>query len=187
MTKSFFRLALLVSSFAFARYAWAAVSSPYPGLSDMIGSSQAIVVVSIQSAPKTPVTNSSNVWAVQRVKVLSVLMGDFREQDEMDVALSPFLLFPTSTYLELAEFPLYERYVLFIRKDWLSPLRPYAIVNAEGSAFWIPRQTDLSVVDPRDVRSSVEALLNVITIYLDSRERELDESVQRFLSDAPRR
>jgi hypothetical protein len=74
----------------------------------MIDNSQAIVVVSNQSGPKTPRTNSSNLRAVQRVKVLSVLKGQFREQQEMDVALMPFLLFPTRTHLELADFPVSE-------------------------------------------------------------------------------
>ena len=117
MSKSFVLLAVLIASFAFAPCAWPATYGVYPGLSDMIGNSQAVVVVSIQSGPKTPRTHSSNVWAVQRVKVLSVLMGDFNEQDEIDVSLSPFLLFPTRTYLELGDFPVYERYVLFIAKD----------------------------------------------------------------------
>lgn len=185
MNKTLVRLALLVGSFVFAQWTWGAVYGVYPGLSDMIGNSQAIVVVSIQSGPKTPRATSESVWAVQKVKVLAVLKGHFREQEEVDVALSPFLLFPTRTYLAVEDFPVYERYVLSIASASLSPRR-YAIVNAEGSAFWIPRQTDLSVVKPGDVRSSIEALLQGSRNYLNSRDRELNENVQRFLSDAPR-
>jgi hypothetical protein len=66
MTKSLVRLAILVGSFALARWTWAVAFGVYPGLSNMIGDSQSIVVVSILSEPETRRTTSENQWAVQR-------------------------------------------------------------------------------------------------------------------------
>ena len=87
----------------------------------MIGDSQSIVVVSILSEPETRRTHSENQWAVQRVKVLAVLKGDLRGQDEIDVKLMPFLLLPEPAYTGLTDFPVNERYILFLATDYFSP------------------------------------------------------------------
>jgi hypothetical protein len=185
MTNSLARLAVLVGSFAFAQWSWAVAYGNYPGLSSMIGDSQSIVVVSILSGPNVPRTTSENAWAVQRVKVLSVLKGSLREQDEIDVELMPFLLFPTSTYLGIGDFPIYERYVLFIARDYWFPGHKYSIVNAVGSAFWIPRSADVSNLKPGDVRGNIEVLVNAALSYSRSREETLEQCIHQYLSDAP--
>ena len=185
MTNSLLRLAVLVGSLVFAQWSWAVAFGNYPGLSDMIGNSESIVVVSILSGPNAPRTHSENQWAVQRVKVLSVLKGSLREQDEIDVELMPFLLFPTTTYLGLADFPIYERYVLFIAKDYWFPGHKYSIVNAYGSVFWIPRSTDVTNLKPGDVRGNIEALVNTALSYSRSREETLEQCIHQYLSDAP--
>ncbi len=185
MTKSLVRLTILIGSLALARWTWAVAFGVYPGLSNMVGDSQSIVVVSILSEPETRRTHSENQWAVQRVKVLSVLKGPLREQDEIDVELMPFLLFPASTYLGLGDFPVYERYVLFIAKDYWFPGHKYSIVNAAGSAFWIPRSADVSSLKPGDVRGNIEVLVNAALSYSKSREQTLEQCIHAYLSDAP--
>jgi hypothetical protein len=185
MTNSLARLALLVGSLAFAPWSWAVVFGNYPGLSDMIGNSQSIVVVSILSGPNAPRTTSENQWAVQRVKVLSVLKGSVREQDEIDVELMPSLLFPTSTYLGLEDFPIYERYVLFLARDHSFPGQKYSIVNALGSVFWIPRSADLADLKPGDLRGNIGLLVNTALSYSRSREETLERCIHQYLSNAP--
>jgi hypothetical protein len=150
----------------------------------MIDESQAIVLVSILPGPQHTRTRSGIPWAVQRVKVLSVLKGNLR--GEMDVELTPYLLFPAATHLERSEFSSYEQYVLFIARDYQFPGRKYSIVNLEGSAFWIPITADLSNLTDGDVRGNIEILLNAALSYSKSREQVLDKCIHEYLSDAPR-
>jgi hypothetical protein len=117
--------------------------------------------------------------------VLSVLKGSLHEQDEIDVELMPFLLFPTSTYLGLGDFPIYERYVLFIARDYWFPGHKYSIVNAVGSAFWIPRSADLANLKPGDVRGNIALLVNTALSYSRSREDTLEQCIHQYLSDSP--
>jgi hypothetical protein len=122
-------LAVLIISPLLVFGAFGRAHGIFSGLSNMIGNSQAIVVASVESLPKTPRTHSGNSSAVQSVRVLYVLNGNFTPQEQIDVALDSEILFPARTYLRLDDFPLGERYVLFIAVDSLSPWG-YAIVNA---------------------------------------------------------
>ena len=188
MTKSLVRLTVLVFSVAFAPGTWAVESGLFPGLSNMIKYSQAIVVVTILSEPETRRTHSENQWAVQRVKVLSVLKGPLREQEEIDVELMAGLLFPATTYLARDDspddFPVRERYVLFLASDYFFPGHKYSIVNNQGSVFWIPRSADLSGLAAGDVRGNIELLVNATLAHAKSRAQTLDQCIQGYLSGA---
>ena len=148
----------------------------------MIGHSQAIVVASIESLPKTPRTHSGNSNAVQSVRVLYVLKGKFTPQEQIDVALDSEILYPARTNLRLDDFPLGERYVLFIAVDSLSS-HGYSIVNAQGSAFWIPRESDLSALKPGDVRENIALLLNDVLNYSKPNDEAFMTCVQDYLSE----
>src|ERR1044071_863548 len=121
MSASHVRMTFLACALLLASLVHGAIHGVFPGITNLIGDSQAILVVSIESGPSTPRTDSSKARAVQSVRVLHVLKGNLMEQARLDVALDPFLLYPAKTYLDLADFPIYERYVLFIAKDSLSP------------------------------------------------------------------
>ena len=179
-------LVLLLGSLALAPSAFAAPHGVFSGLSDLIGNSQAIVVASIESPPKTPRTHSWNSRAVQRVRVLYVLKGSFRPQQQIDVALDSEILFPASTYLAVDDYPVYERYVLFIAIDSLSP-GGYGIVNSQGGAFWVPREADLSLLTPGDLRGNLELLLNAVSNYAASRDKALNDGLQKYFSEEPQR
>ena len=185
ITKSLVWLTALVASFAFARWACAVEFGNYPGLSDMIKYSQSIVVVSILSGPDHTRTHSENQWAVQTVKVLSVLKGDLRGQDEIDVKLMPFLLLPEPAYTGLTDFPVNERYILFLATDYFSPGLKNSIVNAKGSAFWLPRSVDLSGLKTGNARGNIEMLVNATLSYATSLGLNLDECIHAYLSDEP--
>jgi hypothetical protein len=180
------QLALLVGLLSFTPSAFAAAHGVFSSLSDLIGNSQAIVVASIESPPDTPRTNSSDSRRIQKVRVLHVLKGSFKPQQEIDVALDSEVLFPASTYLAVSDYQIYERYVLFIAIDSLSP-RGYGIVNAQGGAFWVPREADLSQVAPGDVRGNLKFLLHAVSSYSASRDTALNERLQRYFSEGPER
>ena len=178
----------LVSALSFLlalSLAWGAAHGVFPGLSNLIRDSQAIVVASIESAPKTPRTDSSRSRAVQKVRVLYSIRGNFKPEDEIEVALDIGILFPARTYLQVADYPLYESYVLFIGPDSLSP-DGYGLVNAQGGAFWIPREADISALTIGDVRGNLEVLLDAVLSYARSNEQSLNERVEEFLSEEPR-
>ena len=178
MAKSLVRLIVLVTSLAFASWTWAGVHGFYPGLSGMIGYSESVVVASIVTGANHDTRSG---WAVQRVKLLSVLKGDLREQDEMYVELSLTLLVPPAT-----DFPVNERYILFISSDFDFPgHKRYFIVNNHGSAFRIPRRADLSGLKPQDVRGNVVMLVNATLSDAKSRGQPLPECIHRYLSDEP--
>lgn len=88
-----------------ANSVWSAAHGIYPGLANLISSSQWIMVVSIQSGPASPRPHSYSSRAVQKVRVLYVLKGDLATQNEPDVALDSEILFPTRTYLEAGDYP----------------------------------------------------------------------------------
>jgi|SRR6185295_887699 len=178
MAKSLVRLIVLVTSPAFASWTWAGVHGFYLGLSGMIGVSESVVVASILSGANydTPCQ-----CAIQKVKLLSVLKGDLHEQDEMNVELSPTLLMPRAS-----NFPVNERYILFITSDYDFPgHKRYFIVNNHGSAFWIPRNADLSGLKPQDVRANVVMLVNATLSDAKSRGPTVAECIHRYLSDEP--
>ena len=179
-------LALLLSSLLFASAAFAAAHGIFGRLSDLIDNSQGIVVASIESPPKTPRTHSGSSRAVQKVRVLYVLKGAFRPQQQIAVALDSEILFPSSTYLAVADYPVYERYVLFIAVDALSP-DGYGIVNSQGGAFWIPHEADLSALKAGDVRANLRSLLSAVSDYSKSHDQALAERVQRYFSEEPQR
>jgi len=185
MPKSLVRVPVLVGLFAFVQSALAVAFGLYPGLSNMIHGSQSIIVVSILSEPETRRTHSENQWAVQRVKVLAVLKGDLRGQDEIDVSLMPFLLLPEPAYTGLTEFPVNERYILFLATDYFSPGLKNSIVNAKGSAFWLPRSVDLSGLKTGNARDNIEMLVNATLSYATSLGLNLDECIHAYLSDEP--
>lgn len=180
------RIATPLTLLLAASAAYGAAHGEFPGLSNLIRDSQAIVVASIESAPKTPRTDSSRSKAVQKVRVLYSIEGNFKPQDEIDVALDIEILFPARTYLQVADYPLYERYVLFIGPGSLSP-DGYGLVNAQGGAFWIPREADLAVLGAGDVRGNLEVLLSAVLTYARSREQALNERVEEYLSQEPQR
>ena len=179
-------LILLLSSLVSAPSAFAAAHGIFSGLPDLIGNSQAIVVASIESPPKTPRMHSWNSRAVQKVRVLYSLKGSLKPEQQIDVALDSEILFPASTYLEVNDYPVYERYVLFIAIDALSSGR-YGIVNAQGGAFWVPREADLSSLTPGDLRGNLEFLLNAVSNYSASRDRALKQRLQEYFSEGPQR
>ncbi|HEX7079752.1 MAG TPA: hypothetical protein VF329_01905 [Gammaproteobacteria bacterium] len=179
-------LIILLGSLAFAPSAFGAAHGIFSGLSDLIGNSQAIVVALVESPPKTPRTHSGNSRAVQKVRVLYSLKGNFQPEQRIDVALDSEILFPASTYLAVDDYPVYERYVLFIAKDSLSP-DGYGIVNAEGGAFWVPREADLSLLTPGNLRGNLEVLLQAVSSYAASRDRVLGERLQKYFSEEPQR
>jgi len=115
--------------------------------------------------------------------VLYVLKGVVRPQDELNVALDSEILFPALTYLEVADFPIYERYVLFIVKDTTLSSNGFTMLNAQGSAFWIPREADLSALKPTDVRANIQLLLGDVRKYSESRESALDRGMREYLED----
>ncbi len=183
MNTSHIRLAFFVAlAFFAATRTWSAAHGIYPGLSNLIGNSQWIVVASVQSRPASPRTHSQSSRASQKVRVLYVLKGDVAPEDELNVALDSEILFPTRTYLEVDDYPIYERYVLFMSRDTASP-RNFTVLNSVGSAFWIPRETDLSALKPGGARGNIEALLNGVLEYSESREEALNERIQEFLED----
>jgi hypothetical protein len=163
---------------------FAAAHGAFYDLPDLIGNSQAIVVVSVESSPKVPRGDSYSSRAPQKIRVLYTLKGSFESQQQLEVALDSAVLFPASTYLAVNDYVVYERYVLFLEVDRLSP-GGYGVVNAEGGAFWIPPDTDLSALKPGDVRGNLESLLNSVSSYSKSRDRELHERLQRYFSSEP--
>jgi hypothetical protein len=177
------RLALLFGSLFVAPTIWGAAHGVFPGLSNLTANSQVIIVASIESHPNSPRTNSGNSRAVQRVRVLYVLKGAVRPQDELNVALDSEILFPALTYLEVADFPIYERYVLFMVKDSALSSNGFTMLNAQGSAFWIPREADLSALKPTDVRANIQLLLGDVRKYSESRESALDRGMREYLED----
>lgn len=179
-------LVLLLGSLLFAPSVSAAAHGIFSGLSDLIGNSQAIVVASVESLPKMPRTHSGNSRAVQTVRVLYSLKGQFQPEQHIDVALDTEILFPASTYLAIDDYPVDEHYVLFIAIDFLSP-DGYGIVNAQGGAFWVPRDADLSLLTPGEVRGDLEVLLKAVSSYSAARDKALGERLQKYLSEESQR
>ena len=101
-------------------------------------------------------------------------------QEQIDVALDSEILYPARTYLQLDDYPVGERYVLFIALDALSP-GGYGIVNTQGSAFWIPSEADLSLLKPGTVRDNVALLLNDVLNYSKPNEQALIGCVEHYL------
>lgn len=64
-------------------------------------------------------------------------------------------------------------------KDSVSP-RNFTVVNSEGSAFWIRRETDLSVLEPGDMCGNIELLLSAVLTYSRSRKQALSERLQEI-------
>jgi len=180
------QLVLVLGSFAFAPSAFAAAHGVFAGLSELVGNSQAIVVASIESPPAMQRTHSYNSRAVQRVRILNSLRGSFKPEQHIDVALDSEILFPASTYLEVDDYLVSERYVLFIAMDSSSP-GGYGIVNAQGGAFWIPRKADLSLLTPGDLLGNLKFLLNAVSSYSVFRDKAFSERLQKYFSEGPLR
>lgn len=174
---STFRYVICVAMLLAADRAWAPIMGIFPGLPDHISNSQDIVVATVLTDAPLIAMDS---FAPQRVRVLSVLKGDLDPQAELTVELRGGLLWPFPTDLSTAEYRPYERYVFFMTRRWGVPAR-HTLLNVQGSAFWIPRELDVSEMPEGDVRSKIEFLVQEVVAYQRRRSAELEERAREFI------
>lgn len=168
------RYIICVAILLIAEPAWAPIMGMFPGLADQISNSRDIVVATVLTDAPPKAMDS---FAPQRVRVLSVLKGALEPEAEITVELRGGLLWPFSTNLAVAEYRPFERYVLFIGGSSST----HALLNAQGSAFWIPRELDLSELPPGDARGKLEFLVKEVIAYGQRRSEEVERRADEYI------
>jgi hypothetical protein len=164
----------------FAARAWAPVLGVFPGLPQQISNSHDIVVGEILTEGPPKATDG---FGEQRVRLLAILKGDLIAQREVAIELRGGLLWPFPTYFAVAEYLPGERYVLFISRASRGADMSNILLNAQGSAFWVPREVDLSALPSTNVRDKIEFIIKETGAYLKDRSKDLEGAAARFVGD----
>jgi hypothetical protein len=150
------------------REAAAPISGIFTGLSDLIASSEHIVVATVLTGPASVRASTLNDAQLQEVQIFHVIKGTIEPRTKMTVTLR------TLSLVNGGDFDVLERYVLF--------LRSYDLVNVTGSAFWVAPTSNPSNLPVGDVRGSIETLLREAVAYRKQEELAMEERVAEYLA-----
>lgn len=166
------RTSALIALLLTATEAGAPISGLFTGLSDLIASSEQIVVVTVVTGPPEIRVSSFNDAQPQEIQVFHVIKGTIEPKTKMTVKLRTLLL------VNGGDFGVLERYVLFLRQhDDTS----YDLVGVGGSAFWVAPTSKLSNLPAGDVRGSIETLLREAVAYRKQEELAMEKRVAEYL------
>lgn len=162
-------IALLLAS----TQAGAPISGLFTGLSDLIASSEHIVVATVLTAPPAVRASSFDDAQPQEIQVFHVLKGTIEPKTRLMVGLR------TRSLINEQDFGVLERYVLFLRR--YEP-KSYALVNVPGSALWVAPTSKLSDLPASDIRGSITTLLREAVAYRKQQQAAIENRVDEYLA-----
>ena len=145
----------------------------FTGLSDLIASSEQIVVATVLTGPAEIRASSFNDAQPQEVQIFNVIKGTIEPKTKMTVTLRTLLL------VNGGEFGFLDRYVLFLRRYGAGS---YDLVGVIGSAFWVAPTSKLSNHPAGDIRGSIETLLREAVAYRKQEELAMEKRVAEYLA-----
>jgi hypothetical protein len=173
MKKAALRAGALVASLLIATEAGAPIAGIFTGLSDLIASSEQIVVAQVLTGPASVRTSSLDDAQPQDVQIHHLIKGTIEPRTRMTVTLRTLLL------VNGGEFGVLERYVLFLRRYGSTS---YDLVSVPGSAFWVAPTSTLSNLPVGDVRGSIETLLHEAVADRRQEELSMEQRVAEYLA-----
>ena len=151
----------------------AAPVGEFTGLSDLIASSEQIVVATILKGPAELRASTFNDAQPQEVQIFNVIKGTIEPKTKMTVTLRTLIV------VNGGEFGVLERYVLFLRRYGA---RSYDLVGVTGSAFWVAPTSKLSNLPAGDIRGSIEILLREAVAYKKQEQLAMEKRVAEYLA-----
>jgi hypothetical protein len=173
MKRVLLRASALATLLLAATEVGAALVGEFTGLSELIASSEQVVVATVLTGPAEVRASSFNDAQPQEVQIFTVLKGTIEPKTRMTVTLRTFLL------VNGGEFGVLERYVLFLRRYGAGS---YDLVDVTGSAFWVAPTSKVSSLPAGDIRGSIETLLREAVAYRKQEELAMEKRVSEYLA-----
>ncbi len=151
----------------------AASVGEFTGLSDLIASSEQIVVATVLTGPAEVRASTFNDAQPQKVQIFNVIKGTIEPKTTMTVTLRTLLV------VNGGEFGVLDRYVLFLRRYAAGS---YDLVGVTGSAFWVAPTSKLSNLPAGDIRGSIETLLREAVAYRRQEQLAMEKRVAEYLA-----
>jgi hypothetical protein len=171
------RVLLRASAFVTLLLAGTAVGAAsvgeFTGLSDLIASSDQIVVATVLTGPAEVRASTFNDAQPQEVQILSVIKGTIEPKTKISVTLRTLLV------VNGGEFGVLERYVLFLRRYGAGS---HDLVGVTGSAFWVAPTSTLSNLSAGDIRGRIEILLREAVAYRKQEGLAMEKRVAEYLA-----
>jgi hypothetical protein len=153
----------------------AVAAAVFSGLSELIDSSDHIVLAMILTEPRSIRTATFDDAQPQLVQIVHPLKGSLAPNAEATVALR------TALVLGGGEFNAMERYVLFLKEE----KGTYRLAGGRGSAFRVSEASDVSTLRNGDARANIEILLRDAVADAKDRARTFENQAEEYLKPRP--
>ena len=157
------------------RLSWASPYRFFPGLTELMSTSDSIVV----ATPTGPIYHQdTGGGAIQEIRVLRSIKGNHRDGSTVQAYLRPLRLrvgvkeeHALCPRQKCDRFSVGDRYVIFLVKDkkfrWPFAYRPfeYSTPSISGDSFWVSPSFDLAGLKEGDIRENISVLLRDAVAY----------------------